>query len=848
MPAHLYRFAMFGRSDSGKTCILSALSMSHRSNPAGHTVTWVPDSPESDAPDKDVRTAYAEGKVALTKARAAMDGGEKPAPSNNRILRYRFDFSTIKPQPRSYKVELTDYSGELIDPRMNASGMARILRKLLGTMDGLFVLAEAPKPGTEQNRLPQEFELLQQAFALLAAEKEKTKVAARTPVVLLFNKWDRRHPRPATPAERAAEVDEFLNGPNEPPHLSLANFLQGAVAEHCYHTVAVSAFGSARKEMVADAEGFTREVELPPIERPLPSFGLEDGFIWAARTRDEQDLAEFERSSNKLAYCSVIPWFGLNAFNPFAASTVRREGNQLAERFPRSSDAYKRVKAGAAKALRIGALRSLTCAAVLFVALFGVETTRDLGRFRRAEADFARIDLDMADLERHQESLLAYHTAPVYRHALSRVFISRTDAQALQAKMYDRHETLLRDGILALAPKVLDQEALAAAYVEKFPSGPYLPEASRITQEAKTLRAVKANADHLDRTTQAVATLEGLTAIGKPIPPADMAAVVADASKAPHPDQLSDAQRELMASLGKKLDMLKLTAAQKDGAKAVYEQILAGKYDAAGKDLANLKSVGLNAADAAKITNSAMVRAGERVTAAETEKRWPAMLLIVGEMDKGWRANSHLNREQLLQLDRWKEKAYQGEHRDLYIEVYRDPSESQCRRYLDSAKVPDSYKTRRSEVQGMLKYHTDMKEKRPLIFKVDKLHIGARSDYLAGRRFNLDVAIGINSICGLRDKYNGWDANVDVSIGESRSLTLSGEDTIKIEIKFGNGYDAYTELGYLEETVRISALAEGKKFTLSTEGKYYYDKSMPSHVVVSVAGLPLKPELTAPSN
>lgn len=831
---HLYRFALFGRSDAGKTCILTAMSLNHKSNPLGHGVVWVPDPPEADTADADVAEAYKEGKLALDRARAAMRRGEKPPPSPLRILRYRFDFTTVKPQPRAYKVELTDYSGELLDPRMNAEGLARKLRLLLGNMDGVFVLAEAPRPGAERNRLPEEFELLQQAFAVLAAEKEKRKVAAATPVVLMLNKWDRRHPAPATPAQRAAEMDEFLHGDPEPPHLALTRYLEGAVAEGCYHAVPVSAFGTARTETQTDQDGVSRQVELPPTEFPLPSFGLEDGFVWAARTRDEQDVAAFERTSAGLSVAKLIPWFGLNALNPFAAMDVRRAGNELAARFPASSDQHKRARDGAGKAVRVAALRSLTLTVFLLTLLLGGEAALDVARFRRAEADFARTDLDFPDLERHQQFLLAYSTSPAYRHFGSRLLVGRDEAKDLHRKMYDRHERLLCDKMDALDGDVFAQEPFAVRYEDLFPSGTRAPKAAEIRQKAETKRCVAANQKHLD---DARAAADGLAArLAGPTGPTagDVTALDRQVSAVPHAEHLTDRQKAALADLREKAAGLGEAVAARDGEKGVTDAVKRGDFADAGKLLRRMRDGNVKA-DLPKLTADAVAEARRLADAALAGENWRTAVDVADKAKDG--LGDLLTVEQADAVADWADRARKGQHRDLYAEVRRSPTEAACRRYLTDETVPNKYKKRTAQVQAMLEYHRQMASPRSLTFTVKELTI-SRVDYF-DRGFGLYAYVNDNAVCVSTGNSTGWDNGKTVSIDRGGKATATPTGTVRLKIQFGN-YTSYEELGALNETVPVSKL-EGGRITLGL-GKYSYN-NQPSSVTFAVSGLPPKPDL-----
>ncbi len=837
IPKHLYRLALFGRSDAGKTCILTALSMPHKAHPLGHSVAWVPDPPEADTDDKDVAQAYREGKAALNKARAAMEAGDKPAPNPLRILRYRFDFTTIRPYPRKYQVELLDYSGELIDPRMNAEGLAKKLRDLLGNMDGVFVLAEAPRPGAERNRLPREFELLQQAFALLAAEKERSGAAARTPVVLMLNKWDRRHPTPASPAQRAAEMDEFLHGDPEPPHLALSNFLEGAVAENCFNAIPVSAFGTARVETLTDQEGVSRQVELPPLDLPLPSFGLEDGFVWAARVRDEQELAALERTAARTGVASLIPWFGLNAFNPWGAAAVRREGNRLAERFPESSDMHKRARAGAAKGLRVGAVRSLLLVAMLAAGLFGGEATLDIARYRRAEADFARTDLEFADMERHQKFLLAYATSPAYRHFGSRLLVGREDARGLHQKMYDRHEQLLQKKIEGLDGDVLAQEPYVDEYGRLFPSGPFMPKVAEVKQRAETKRCVAKNQKHLGDADAKVIELAARPLLRRE----DVDALNRQIADVPDVAHQTDEQKQALAALRGKSLALGQKVDRLEGEKGIQDAIDVGDFAKAGERLKAAESWE-NGIDTRAHAAAAMQKAEDMIRAELLKKDWAKAVDLGGKMRVGFSDRALLNGDQIRKVEELIDAAYRGQHRDLYAEVVRNPTAEGCRVYLQSAKVGGTYKTRRKQVEELLRYYEDMGKPRPLTIGIESLYMGGRDTFWKDS-FELYATLD-GSTLG-ESKKNGWPASQTHAVGFATPLTLTPTATASVYVRLRNDGLAKTHDDMGVETFNVTvAEMNGKTLTLPVT-KFYVKKSDPSKVKLTVSGLPVRPTLPA---
>ena len=222
-------------------------------------------------------------------------------------LRYRFNFA----DKRDSKVELIDYSGELLNPEEQDSTLAESLRRKMEELDAIFVLA--PYPSTEDSSvLPEQLNGLGSAFALLHEDKNKP---PRIPIALVVNKWDRR----ASLADddydaEISALEEFIeNDGKKHGHLALRNQLANLAADADFAIFPLSAFGeSDRKEIGSDGKAKKDFPKLANVKDDssgqLASFGMEDPFAWAIDRRDEIDReASEERAEAALR---------LNALNP----------------------------------------------------------------------------------------------------------------------------------------------------------------------------------------------------------------------------------------------------------------------------------------------------------------------------------------------------------------------------------------------------------------------------------------------------------------------------------------------------------------------------------------------------
>src|SRR5262245_6866874 len=178
----VYRFGLYGRSGAGKTCILAALNLARAANPDGFScvrLSALPGvkppagPPESWQIDRDPVAAFYAGNDFLGRAEDALRAGDLPPP-NDRQPPYLMVYEVTVPGRGNVRVELLDYAGELTDARnINRERLADLLREHLRELDGIFVLAETPRPGHEDDAQPEELRRLQESFALLQSTLRK---------------------------------------------------------------------------------------------------------------------------------------------------------------------------------------------------------------------------------------------------------------------------------------------------------------------------------------------------------------------------------------------------------------------------------------------------------------------------------------------------------------------------------------------------------------------------------------------------------------------------------------------------------------------------------------------------
>ncbi len=497
----VYRFALFGGTESGKTCLLAALGLTRPPHPEGHSCTRIGEletpPPAGHWAGWDLRgdpvAAFYYGSRLIGAGERQIKQGNVPEATDKQppyLLLYEFTDS----ERRTFTVEMLDYSGELTKTDLMRDDLAVLLREQLKGMDALLVIAEAPLPGEDDLRLSDGLENLCAAF-LKVQETQRDGGKSNAPVALLLNKFDRRCPPSVPPEQREANARMFLADGESPVHSRLERTLRGAVAPESFKVFAVSAFGEARLSDRSDGAGHRQELPRPG---KLMSYGLEDAFVWASRRRDEIDLARYREEAGKV-WGGPLGWL---APYPGGVTNMRRMAGDLVRQLPEGTPEREEVKRGHARAGWMWMTRTLSLAASLLLLLgggaLGVETYAfDGPEHRRVQAV---VKDDSSTKEQHawaRQWLSDYVASDPWRHVLSQYLVvdRRSAGETLAALVAGRDDALWKR-VNGAGPDRMAQVDAAEQYLEEFPeSGQHTAEVQAILNEGRRLRFWKPFSD-----------------------------------------------------------------------------------------------------------------------------------------------------------------------------------------------------------------------------------------------------------------------------------------------------------------------------------------------------------------
>jgi len=465
----VYRIALYGLPGAGKTSLLASLAMPRYPHQCGYTCTWQPidvSAPKDDFDDE--QRNYVRGKEWLEEAIRKVS--QKNVPTSNPVteehLVLEYYFTNSKHQ--TFRVELVDYAGELLNINASYSKLAKKLRKKFLTMDGILVLVEAPFSDGgehiegEKNNDGQthvNLYMLRQAFSLLRDEKNEG-VVLDVPVALVVNKWDRYSDIDyVNSANEQSKLEDFLNSNPLPPHKGLHDVLQSSVTEDNFKLFPISALGAC--EYVPLDNG--KVIERPKQVNPLNAFGVEDAFVWLVERRDAIDLHNFQQKSVNFFW------------------KCQRIGSELLNRFLPDSEPAKQIENTLNQCRKSAMRRWIGTGFAIVIILLLVEATMDTMSYHKVMVIANNPQATHEQLEEAEKWLFQYTTSPYFQHLISYAFFNRDKAQKLLTKSQKQREDFLWESVtIAIEVNLQNAEAPVYRYLKYYPSGSHVQEAQNI--------------------------------------------------------------------------------------------------------------------------------------------------------------------------------------------------------------------------------------------------------------------------------------------------------------------------------------------------------------------------------
>lgn len=455
-----YRFGLCGLSAGGKSCLLAALDLPRVPNPRGLTAVAV-NLEANSAQD------LVDGKKWIHDACDKLKQGSVPdptPPAGRLTLRYKF---TDK-NSGEWFVELVDYSGEILSPENTRDELATSLRRYFMEVDGFLFVAEHPRDGELPAELAGYIANLTKALATMREQAKGAQDAITAPIALLVNKWDRTGHLDPSDQGYQAELDKlqrFLDETPKPPHADLLAQLEAAASGKC-RAFPVSAFG----ESVLDPDSLLGHAEERPVrvEPQLPSFGLEEPFLWLTEQCEEEIAKRLDRESRRKK----------TRINIFAAnrcrSAVKMEIGRVRSKSPVRPTLQK------ARSWIRGVI--LLQVAVMILLLMAVELSIDVYGHRSARTSL-KTPTDPSGFTKAEKWYQSYLDAPQFRHVFHRQFILSDPAARAEWEgvLRGREEAAWQPVVISDEPE--QKARLAKVFLSKFPESPHRPEAEKFVAD-----------------------------------------------------------------------------------------------------------------------------------------------------------------------------------------------------------------------------------------------------------------------------------------------------------------------------------------------------------------------------
>ncbi len=543
-----YRFVLYGRSGSGKTCVLACLE-TEAAHPRELSCTRKPvDVPKPNGlkaswnPEEQIVAGLHAGQEWIEDARRALKRNELPKPNSPDFdsVTPRLDFKVSSEERGEFLVRTVDYSGELINPLDESvhGSTANALKAHLQEYDGFLLLAEIPRTDDDRDILSEEMIRLRQAFISLREQLNGESVVD-VPVAVALTKWDRR-----------SEID-FENFDCE------SDKLKQFLAEHQSHRSLVDAIRNALSDQPSEMDprkitgndlgglsfgncavfptsAFGRAATEGGLEVPSPGnhkpFGLVEPFVWLADCRDTLDARHLHREFSESQWMNWTPW-PLNGLQ-----RVSRKARKLKGRMPASTSAAKTVRQIAVKTAKfVLAITLMWLAMAICIAIAAYDGFQMLQfKSRLAAAENPQTDEDALVKTREWfDNYRRQWNGPVFSPTAER---ARLEMTKIDEKIEKRYWIPVEE-----STSYTEKAAAARKYLEKSPNGKHVSQCKEMVDNWQLRQKQQANDDWLaarNRQSAGVSEENELTSC-----------LAAFQEGLPYPEVGSDAQRNRLREL-----------------------------------------------------------------------------------------------------------------------------------------------------------------------------------------------------------------------------------------------------------------------------------------------------------
>lgn len=367
------KIVTFGRPSSGKTCLVAALAMDRLSHPRGYETTWVKD--ETTIPKlvggvdqydmEDRLTSLHFGRERLNEKINELERYDLPDGDKMDLpYRYLFDFSTLDGCIR--RVEMIDYSGELVDDDITEGDFAKTLSGHMKEADGIIVLAEATNNSEQEERVRRDLRKLRMAFQRIVEDRPGGRCEP-FPICMVYDKWDRISAKENCSLDFAQhELEEYLERNKDLPHHNLRNVLKAAAGHpDTFIEFPVSAFGQSKLVEKETGDG-TVKIEVPANVNPLKSYGLEDPYITLCEIIEQREQAQLQSN-----YETLAPWkiWQVIKKNPVALE-ISKNAVKLSNYFPPKTEMHHEARSVSQKAMKAFQIQLLSTSMFSLTAMF----------------------------------------------------------------------------------------------------------------------------------------------------------------------------------------------------------------------------------------------------------------------------------------------------------------------------------------------------------------------------------------------------------------------------------------------------------------------------------------------